>query len=242
MPDIQAPPLSKTIAKPTLASALDLLKKNIMLSLNCHAIATVQSFNSSAQTVSATINYSKTYYTQTNVGKLDAKTEAYPILVDMPVISLCGGVSYLSFPIEKGDQCLVLFNDRDMDNYVKGAFSGSPATSRMHSMSDGLALVGLNKISSYDSNHAKIQWGTNGPQVGVSSTKVMVKNTIGTLNALLQELITEIQTLVTQTAAITVTGVTPGVGTSGPPANAAAITAIAAQITVTSTKIGQLLE
>ncbi len=236
-----APPFSKTIAKPTLASALELLKKNILLSLNCHAIATVQSFDPDAQTISATINYSQTYFTQTNVGKLEEKTQEYPILVDVPVISLCGGSSYLSFPIEKGDQALILFNDRDIDNYVKGAFSGAPATSRLHSMSDGIAIVGLNKISTFDETHAKIQWGDNGPEVGVSETKVLVKNTIGTLNDLLQELVNEVKTLVAQTAAITVT---PGslAGPSSPPLNAAAITAVSAQLTATATKIGQLLE
>jgi len=78
--------------------------------------------------------------------------------------------------------------------------------------------------------------------VGVNTTQVKIANAVYTLNGLLQELLTELENLVTQIAAITVTGVLTGPNTSGPPSNAAAITAIGVQITATATKIGTLLE
>ena len=85
-----------------------------------------------------------------------------------------------------------------------------------------------------------MQYGST--MVGVGETLVKIANDQYDLGALLQELITEIKSLVTQTSAITVTAVTAGSGVSGVPANAAAITAIGTQLTTTANKIAGLLE
>src|SRR5574343_882873 len=192
--------------QPSLKDVCDILKKDIMQSLNCHAVGTIRAFDSAKQTVSVSINYKKIYYVQNSDGSYTQKTKDYPLLIDVPLIVLQGGQTCLTFPIAVGDTCLVLFNDRDIDNwYTSGATSNAPDTQRLHSMSDGLALIGLraatNPIAPYNTTHAMLQW-KNGGKVGVSSSKVLIGNALApTLNDLLQELILELRNVTLNSAA-----------------------------------------
>lgn len=223
----------------SLPDVLNLHKKDISLNLNCHHIGTIQTFDASQQTASVTINYTRTYFQfNGDTGAYDNTLVNYPIIAEAPVICMGGGPASLTFPIATGDECLVLFNDRDMDNWFTGG-SGSPnATARLHSFADALVIVGIrslaNVLTNYDATRAVLQNGTT--LVGVGPSHVKIANNSTTLNTLLQSLITDLQSLVTQTAAITVASF------GAPPNNAAAIAAIGTQLGTLGTQIGQLLE
>jgi len=162
-------------------------------------VVTVQDFNTEHQTATATINYSQTFF-QYNQGSQSYQSVpvSYPILVDCPVIVLGGGSASLTFPIAKGDECLVLFNDRDMNNWFNGTPGAQVATPRLHSFSDGLILVGLrslgNVLSDYDSSRAVLR--NADAMVGVSSSKIKIANDTTTLLAVINGLITAINALV----------------------------------------------
>jgi len=191
-------PPKKITSQPSLRDAFNVLKREILLEVNCHAIATVQEFDSSKQTISATLNYSQTYYRQTEIGVQVAYQVEYPILLDCPVIILGGGQFHLTFPIVKGDQCLVLFNDRDIDNYIKSGKSGAVSevkTSRLHSFSDAMALIGFNKVGVYDTTRAVLRYGDTGAMVGVSATKAKIANSTTSLGVILNNLNTTLTTL-----------------------------------------------
>lgn len=181
-----------SLANPQLSDLFDTWKRDIFLSLNCHAIATVQKFDRVALTVSATINYSKSYLQLQPNGKYITVLVDYPILLDCPAIILGGGGGSISFPIGKGDQCLILFNDRDIDNWFSGASVGELATNRLHSFSDGIALVGLNKVSDYDSTRAVLKYNGSA-MVGVGEELIKISNDMFTLRGLLEELIDAIK-------------------------------------------------
>lgn len=170
--------------EPSLKDLLDLLQKQIMLTLNCHHIGTVQSFDATKQTATVTINYKKTYF-QLNpaTGLYDPILKDYPILADCPVIALGGGAAALTFPIQAGDECLVLFNDRSLDNWFQGGTGSAVATPRLHSFSDGIILVGLrslpNALTNYDTARAVLRNGST--LVGVGSSLVKIANQTTTL-------------------------------------------------------------
>lgn len=233
--------------EPTLSDLLDLLKKEILLGMNCHHIGTVQSFNVMSMTVVATINYTKTYFTLDDVTNLYVATQVnYPTTIDCPIICLGGGKANLTMPIAKGDECLLLFNDRDMDNWYASGQLGPAATARLHSFSDAIALVGLkstpNLLTTYDAIRAVLTDGTVKVGINPSTHKATISNQTTTLNTLLQSILTQLQTLSIQCAAITCTGVTTGGGTSGPPANAVALAAVGTQLGTLATQLGSLLE
>jgi hypothetical protein len=179
MSDNASIPLNSVPNEPTLSDLLNLLRKEIFLDLNCHHLASIESFDTSKQTVTATINYTKTIFTlNEDTGLYAASQVNYPLLVDMPIVILGGGNANLTFPIQQGDQCVVLFNDRSIDNWFQSGQVGPVAASRYHSFADGLALVGLRNMSSllqnYDSGRAVLFNGTTG--VGVGTTQVKIYN------------------------------------------------------------------
>lgn len=157
-------PFNQVSTDPSLRDLLDQIKKDIFLSMSVHHIGTIQSFDETNQTATATINYQKTFYTLNDAnGTYEATVVDYPLLVDCPVICLGGGTASLTFPISQGDECLILFNDRDIDNWFDGASTGPVATPRLHSFSDGIIIVGVrslaNSLTNYDTDAATLQNG-----------------------------------------------------------------------------------
>lgn len=233
--------------QPSLADAFVLLKKEIMLGLNCHHIGQIVEFDPDDQTASVSINYPKTFFKFNELTKAyESTTTSYPIPMQCPVMCLGGGSAALTFPILPGDECLVLFNDRDFDNWFAGG-TGSPAnTARLHSFADALVIVGIRSLphvlTEYDMVRAVLRSGPGGiAGVGVGPSLIKIYNSTTTLNTLLQSLITDIKSLVSATAAITV-AVTTAPGTSGPPLNATAITAVSSSLSMLAGQIAGLLE
>lgn len=67
----------------------------------------------------------------------------YPLL-DVPVVTLQGGGIHLGLPVSPGDECLVVFNDFNLDNWLAAGGQQVPEDARQHDLSDGIAIVGLN--------------------------------------------------------------------------------------------------
>ena len=147
------------IVPPELRDVLQAFRREIFASLKCAIPGIIQSFDGTTQT--ATIKVAM----QATVGT-DVKD--YPLLVDCPVVVMGGGPSFISFPINKGDTCLVLFCDRAIDAWYSTGNVVPPAQQRQHSLADGIALVGIrnlaNALSSYDATGI----GLNGPAVNIT--------------------------------------------------------------------------
>ena len=162
-----------------------------------------------------------------------------------------GSTTRITFPISQGDQCILLFNDRDIDNWYNGSSTSANQTPRLHSISDCIALIGPNNlntvIQNYDAVRAIITNGTTMVGINPQTNKLTLTN--GTsLNTLLQNLCTQLENLTTAIAAITVLPGTFNVasvavtGVSGIPVNAVSITTIGINITNIATQISTLIE
>jgi hypothetical protein len=204
-----------TCNDPGLAELMTLMKADVMTNLNCHHIGVIQSFDAAKQTATVTIAYKKTIF-QANpqTGVYAPVLINYPLLADCPVICLGGGSAALTFPIKQGDECLVLFNDRDIDNWFQAGQIGPNATPRAHSIADGFALVGIRSLNSvltgYDSTHATLRNGSMG--VGVSNSLIKLYNATTTLGTLMQQMLTQLQTLA-NTPAVPSSPINPAVAT-----------------------------
>ncbi len=213
-PNIQQP--LTPIMDPSMSDLLNLFKKDLLINLNCHHVGIIQEFYPDDQTASVTIAYKKTIFEPDKVtGIYNPVLVNYPLISQMPVIVLGGGTASLTFPISPGDECLVLFNDRDIDNWFSSGQVGPVATPRLHSFTDGVALVGLRSLKSslktYSDEYATLQ---NGPMgVGVSAELVKIYNATTTLGQLLQNIITQISTLA-ETPAVPGNPINPAVATA----------------------------
>lgn len=198
-----------------LKDLLDLMKEQTMMDTNAHAIATINSFDPDTQTVSATINYKRTYFRKDSNGSYVPQLVAYPPLIDVPVLIVGGGTGNLTFPIAKGDQCLILFNDRDMSNWFAGSNGGPVASNRLHSMADGIALIGLhsksNPIEDYDPDRTVLSQAT--AKVALDDDSLIeISNESTSLGDILTQLISTLETLTTAMSAADPTNVSATVG------------------------------
>lgn len=202
-------PYTQFPAEPQLKDVLNQLKKNIFLSMNCHHIGTIQSFDTSKQTATATINYKKTRITLGQNGTYNETLLDYPILIDCPVVVLGGAGASLTFPIAAGDECLCLFNDRDMDNWFAGATGSAVATTRQHHFADAILLVGIrsmaNVIADYDDTRAVLRNGD--ALIGVGETLIKIANATQDLKNILQDLVSAIENLQVLPGTFNVSGV-----------------------------------
>ena len=146
------------------------LVKEAFTSLNCHQIGTIVSFDAAKQSAVVTINMKRV---------INGVAGDYPLLLDVPVISLFGGAGYLTFPITAGDTCLVLFNDRDIDSWwTTGGASSPPNSPRLHDISDGIALVGIRPAS-----NPKAGYSATSVELGNGTTKIKLEAKVGIQNS-----------------------------------------------------------
>lgn len=204
-------PPNQPVADPGLADLMRAVQQNVAINTNCHAVATIKSFtrgmitttlDGSTQTipnglytVSADINYSRTYFNRLEDGTYQAQQVSYPLLIDCPAIILGGGTTYLQFPIQVGDQCLILFNDRDLNNWFAGTRSGPVASARTHSLADAIALVGFGAGNQLDLTRALLTNGNAAVGMQLDGGLVRIANNMTTLATVLSQLITAIENI-----------------------------------------------
>ncbi len=158
---------------------LDDHKTDIMKSINCTQIGIIQSFDTATQTATIKLALKKVV----SVNPDGTRTiEEYPLILKCPVMTLFGGVDFLSMPIVAGDNCIVLFNDRELDNWQATGGGTAPTSPRLHDMSDAIAIVGIrpltNSIVNYLANGIRLSHGGGNSQMDLKTNLI---ETIATL-------------------------------------------------------------
>jgi len=181
--------MTRQIESPDLKEVLDDNKLSIFSEFNCHTIGRIESFDTSTQTASIRIVYKRI---------INEIAYDYPLLVDCPVVVLTGGDSSIRFPITEGDTCIIFFNDRDIDIWLDSGQITTLNSERTHSLSDGMALVGIrnsqNEISNYVSDRLEIVKNTTLISL---KDKIKIENDIQNLKTLVDSLIDAIKGITT---------------------------------------------
>jgi hypothetical protein len=170
----------KQFLYPDMKTLLDMFGQRISSSINCVSIGTVQTFYSETQTADININYMKRIKGKSTdkEGKTIDTFESYPMLVNCPVVWLFGGSGFLTFPIAAGDECVVLFCDRDIDNWhASGSSKSVPNSVRLHDISAGVAIVGLKSLVSKKTNY-----NASAVQLGYGSTVITMNASGATIS------------------------------------------------------------
>jgi hypothetical protein len=164
------------VVPPDFRAAFDSFKAEVFYDLNCHQLGEIVSFDAATQTASIQL--------MVDIQNADA-VYRYPVLTNCPVFVLSGGNGCITMPVAAGDSCLVLFNDRDIDNWYENGTESVPNSPRTHDLSDGLALVGFrnlsNKIFGYDPTELQIRNGTGKIAITADEGKVKMSNDVGSL-------------------------------------------------------------
>jgi hypothetical protein len=152
-------------------------KQEIKSEINCVSIGTIESFDATDQTATVRINYQKVIFDQAPVSEgLDAdKYINYEALVKCPVVIIGGGTGRITFPIAKGDTCLLFFCDKEIDTWFKTGQITYPRNDRMHDLTDAFVLVGVsstqNKIASVYTSGIELTFG--GASIRIDSSGII---------------------------------------------------------------------
>jgi hypothetical protein len=84
-----------------------------------------------------------------------------PQLPDVPVVYIGGGDFVATFPIQEGDEALVIFADRCIDSWWQSGGIQVPFEPREHDLSDGFALIGprslARKLTNVSTSNAQLR-------------------------------------------------------------------------------------
>lgn len=149
-------------AQVQIRDVLDRTKNDVFYNLNCVQVGSIVSYDPEKNTASLQIGMKRQL---PNNEIID-----YPVLQDCPVFFLTGGQAYISMPIEPGDSCLILFNDRDIDTWWATGANNIPNTPRSHSLSDAICLVGIRNQSD------NITLKTNAIEINGGNKKVLINS------------------------------------------------------------------
>lgn len=92
----------------------------------------------------------------TIMGVLQGERKEIPLLLDVPVYFPGGSNCAITYAVNPGDECLVVFADSSIDGWFLRGDVQEAFTNRKHDLSDGFALVGfrsLPKAIDYQENH-----------------------------------------------------------------------------------------
>jgi hypothetical protein len=105
-----------------------------------------------------------------------------PLCVDVPVAFPGGGDFFLTFPVKPGDECILLFSERAIDNWHVSGGTQTPAEYRLHDLSDGIAIVGLNsqphKLAALQMTGAELRTRSRSTYIRLEDGTIFIKGNI----------------------------------------------------------------
>jgi len=226
--------------EPDLEDVIEGAIDDLSARLNCQRVGIIETFYPVDQTADIKL-----------VDKAIRFTTDGEVLVDNSLLAKCpvvvnkGMNGGLTISINKGDTCIVHFNDRDLDNWLIDGLVQRPNTLRTHDFSDAIATIGVrsqvNQITDYNNEATELNYLTN--KISLDSTKINLinssggsivlddklelKNTAENLKAIIDELITIVTNLKTVDP---ISGLLPIDG------------ATASSLSALSTRVGALLK
>lgn len=127
----------------SLKNLLDRFEKNLFKKLNCVKLGKVKTFYADNQNA-------------------DIQIDGYPLISGVPVSFIFGGDFSIQVPVKEGDDCIILFCDGDLDNWVEGKGYIPAFSQDKHGLNGAVALVGLTnlntKISDYITDGVRIKY------------------------------------------------------------------------------------
>lgn len=131
-----------------MQDAINNLITNKIREIDTASIGIIEKFDPVTQTATIQIAIDRVIQTET-ADSIIIETESNPLLVNVPVMFPGGGDWFLTFPVKKGDECLLIASQRSIDNWKNNGGVQEPSNVRRYlSIKDAVAIVGLNSKAS----------------------------------------------------------------------------------------------
>lgn len=144
-----------------LKNLLDIFEEHIFRRLNCVKLGKIKTFYADKQTA-------------------DIQIDDYPLISGVPVSFICGANFSIQVPVEKDDDCVVLFCDGDLDNWVEGKGYVPAFSQDRHGLNGAVALLGikniLTKVDNYITSGVRIQY--KGSEIELNDNGIVIKGNV----------------------------------------------------------------
>lgn len=158
----------------TPEGAFDAQIKARLLNLHTCMPGIIASFNSATQTAEVQPAIKRIFAEQGPVN--------LPLCVDVPVAFPGGGDFFLTFPVKAGDECILMFSERAIDYWYAQGGTAEPSELRLHDLSDGIAIVGLNsqphKLSALQMDGTELRTRDRGTYIRLTPGTIYIKGDI----------------------------------------------------------------
>ena len=160
--------------------------KQVLYDMRVAIPCIVQSFDPVAQTV--TVLPAVKEKINVNTGGVPVATDTgIGLMVDVPVLIPGGGGFYLTFPIQEGDECLVIFADFCYNSWWQnGGSDNSQEIKRRHDLCDGFALFMPRSqpevIDDYNASDAELRNADGTVVIQLTPTAINITSASGPIN------------------------------------------------------------
>lgn len=192
-----------SLIDPDFNYAMDVFANSIHYDLNCHRVGKIVKFNPDDLTCDVELLELKP--TQSRLDK-------YALIQGLPLLINGGIDTNLTFGDVTGAECLVHFNDRDIDSWFDTGESYKPNSKRMHDFSDGFVSLrphNKNDVIDYEIDGTVLNKGQN--KIKITSDSIIVSVVGGCVLTLKDNTATLVGDLIVNgnvTASGTITGQT----------------------------------
>lgn len=124
---------------PDLTQTLYSVVEKVGKELNCMRVGIVQAFYPDDLTADVLIANKKTINLNSD-GTQNVKNYA---LIRAKV---CYCTPFITYPIKKGDECVLLFSDREIESWFINGEVNTEGYPRLHDLTDAIAVVGLRSL------------------------------------------------------------------------------------------------
>lgn len=133
-------PTNQAQTETDLRQLFDELKIEIQKSINCMRPGVIKTYDAATQT--ATVQIAQKQVTSIKPDGTRTYSD-YPLLQNVPVAFPGGGGCTMTFPVAAGDECIIEFADRQLDNWILQGAGQPPTIARLHDLSDAICYVGI---------------------------------------------------------------------------------------------------
>lgn len=125
--------------KPDLITILKAALQKNSLEFNCMRIGIIKAFYAEDLTVDVLI---------ANKKSIGLNTDGTQITQDYALIraKVCYCNPFITFPIVQGEECILLFSDREIESWFINGDVNPESYPRMHDLTDAVAIVGIRSL------------------------------------------------------------------------------------------------
>ena len=148
-----------------------LQEKSIQYDTNCHRVGKIIAFNKDELTCDVQLL------------ELQAKpiggTQSFAILKQLPLLIEGNDKAHLTWGNIVGSECLIHFNDRDIDNWFETGEAYEPNSTRMHNFSDGfVTLRPFSKIKVFQYDDEAVVLENQSSKIRITENTIQITNNI----------------------------------------------------------------